>query len=232
MTEASTLVTDRRLRTPRAAAIAGIIFAVLMITSYTLLQLSIPDYSVDTGDWLEANAETVSLALSLVPFAGIAFLWSMGVLRNRLGNLEDQFFSTLFFGSGFIYLAMTFAAAAIAAGILTVHALQPDMLEDGGIYIFSRVVIYKFNTVYAMRMAGMYMIVLGTIWVRTEVMPRWLALVTYVLALVLLFGVGFSTWVTMIFPAWVFLISALILIYDYRSQDDGTARRDGVTVEG
>ena len=232
MTESSTLVTDRRLRTPRAAAIAGIIFAVLMLISYTLILRSIPPHSVDTGDWLEANAATVRLALSLVPFAGIAFLWSMGVLRNRLGYLEDQFFSTLFFGSGFLYLGMTFAAAAIAGGLLTVHALYPDMLAGSGVYVFARVVIYKFNTVYATRMAGMYMFVLGTIWVRTEVMPRWLALVTFVLALVLLFGVGFTTWVAMIFPAWVFLISALILIYDYRSQDDGAATRDGVTVEG
>ncbi len=61
--------------------------------------------------------------------------------------------------------------------------------------------------------------------------PRWLALVTYGLALVLLFGVGFTTWVTMILPAWVFLISVLILISDYRGRDDGTARRDGVTAE-
>jgi hypothetical protein len=99
-------------------------------------------------------------------------------------------------------------------------------------YIFSRVVIYQLNIGYATRMAGMFMFVLGTIWVRTRVMPRWLAFLTYALALVLLFGVGFTTWVTMIFPAWVFLISVLILISNYRSQDDGTARREGAMVEG
>lgn len=232
MTDSSTLVTDRRLRTPRAAAISGIIFAVLMITSYTLIQLSIPAYSVDAGDWLEHNAATVALAFSLVPFAGIAFLWSMGVLRNRLGYLEDQFFSTLFFGSGFLYLGMTFVAAAVAGGILTIYALDPGLLEESGIYVFARVIIHAINIVYATRMAGMYMTVLATIWVRTGVMPRWLALVTYALALVLLFGVGFSTWVSMVFPAWVLLISALILILNYRSQDDGTARRDGATLDG
>jgi hypothetical protein len=219
MMESSTQVADRRLTTPRAAALAGIIFAVLMITSYTLIQLSIPSYSVDTGDWLEKNAATVSLAFGLIPFAGIAFLWSMGVMRNRLGYLEDQFFSTLFFGTGFLYLGMTFVGAAIAGGVLTIYALDPGFLEGSGIYVFSRVVIYKINTVYATRMAGMYMTVLGTIWVRTRVMPRWLALLTYGLALVLLFGVGFTTWVTMIFPAWVFLISVLIVISDYRGWD-------------
>jgi hypothetical protein len=105
-------------------------------------------------------------------------------------------------------------------------------LEGSGIYVFARVIIHAINIVYATRMAGMYMFVLGTIWVRTGVMPRWLALITYALALVLLFGVGFSTWVTMIFPAWVFLISALILILDYRMRYAGTAETDGVTLEG
>jgi hypothetical protein len=155
----------------------------------------------------------------------------MGVLRNRLGYLEDQFFSTLFFGSGFLYLGMTFVAAAVAGGILTIYALDPGLLEESGIYVFARVVIHAINIVYATRMAGMYMFVLGTIWVRTGVMPRWLALITYALALVLLFGVGFSTWVTMIFPVWVFLISVLILILDYRSLGNGTAKRDGVTMD-
>jgi hypothetical protein len=232
MTESSALATDRRLTTPRAAAISGIVFAVLMITSYTLLQLSIPPYVVDTGEWLEDNVRTVSLAFGLVPFAGIAFLWSMGVLRNRLGYLEDQFFSTLFFGSGFLYLGMTFTAAAVAGGVLTIYALFPEMLEGSAMYIFSRVVIYQINIGYATRMAGMFMFVLGTIWVRTRVMPRWLSFLTYALALVLLFGVGFTTWVTMIFPAWVFLISVLILISNYRGWDDGRARREGAMVEG
>jgi hypothetical protein len=137
---------------------------------------------------------TITLALSLLPFAGIAFLWFMGVVRDRMGHLEDQFFSTLFFGSGLLYLAMTFAAVSIAGGILTVYAFDSDLLLESGIYVFSSAIIYKFNNVYAIRMAGMFMFVLGTIWVRTQVMPRWLAFATYALALVLLIGIGWSLW--------------------------------------
>jgi hypothetical protein len=51
---------------------------------------------------------TVNFALTLVPFAGIAFLWFMGVVRSHLGRLEDQFFSTVFYGSGLLFLAMLF----------------------------------------------------------------------------------------------------------------------------
>jgi len=219
MTEQTTFVSPRRLRTPRAAAIAGIIFAVLVGTGHVLIQLSVPADLLDTSDWLEDRAKTVALVLSLVPFAGISFLWFMGVVRDRMGHLEDQFFSTLFFGSGYLYLGMTFASAAIAGGVLTFYASDPGMLIGSEGYALSRIIINRINTVYAMRMAGMFMFVLGTIWVRTQVMPRWLALVTYALALVLLISIGFTPWVTLVFPAWVFVISVSILILNYRVQD-------------
>ena len=224
-------ISNRRLRTPRTAAFAGILFALLMITSFVLLQISIPSGSIDASDWLEEQAGTVTLALTLLPFAGIAYLWFMGVMRDRLVHLEDQFFSTLFFGSGLLYLAMTFASAAIAGGILTVYAFDPEILIDSGIYIFSRAIIYKFNNVYAMRMAGMHMIVLGTIWMRTQVMPRWLALVTFILALVQLVGANFMSSITLVFPTWVFIISAYILYLNFRFQQ-GDVEVDGLTLDG
>ena len=80
-----------RLKTPRAAAVAGVLFSVLLITGLLLLRLSVPADPLEAGAWLKINANTVALALNLVPFAGIAFLWFIGVLRDRLGELEDRF---------------------------------------------------------------------------------------------------------------------------------------------
>ena len=231
MTESKAHLSNRALRTPRAAAIAGILFAVLLGTGHVLIQLSVPADLLDTSDWLEDQAKAVALALSLVPFAGISFLWFMGVVRDRMGRLEDQFFSTLFFGSGYLYLGMTFASAAIAGGVLTLYALDPGMLIGSEGYALSRIIINRINTVYAMRMAGMFMFVLGTIWVRTQVMPRWLALVTYTLAAVLTISIGFTPWVTLIFPAWVFVISVYILILNYRVQDKDAEKKDGLTLD-
>jgi hypothetical protein len=220
MSEQRAYLSNQRLRTPRAAAIAGIIFAVLYTMSFVLLQLSVPSILSDTGDWVAKQAGRISLALSLVPFAGIAFLWFMGVIRDRLGHLEDQFFSTLFLGSGLLYLAMTFVSAAIAGGILTVHAIDPELLVGSTAYTVARAVTRTISTVYAVRMAGMTMVVLGTIWVRTKLMPGWLVLTTYTLALVLLISIGLTYWVTLIFPAWVFLISVYILISNYRPREE------------
>jgi|SRR5262245_50425296 len=89
-------LTNQRLKTPRAAALAGILFTVLFSSSVVLIRLSIPANPEDGGVWLKDTAGTVSLALSLLPFAGIAFLWFMGVVRDRMGHLEDQFFQLCF----------------------------------------------------------------------------------------------------------------------------------------
>jgi hypothetical protein len=217
---ADNVFTQPTLRSPRAAAIAGIVFAVLSSTSLILIRLSLPDNVLDTGAWLAREAKDLSLAMSLVPFAGIAFLWFMAVVRDRMGRQEDQFFSTLFFGSGYLYLGMSFVAAALAGGGLVLYAADPKLFAGSGVLSLTLTVSNRINSVYAMRMAGTFMTVLGTIWLRTGVMPRWLALVTYFLAVVLLISISFTLWVFLIFPAWVFAISVIILVMSYRLTPD------------
>jgi hypothetical protein len=231
MADQKTHISNRGLRTPRAAAIAGLIFAVLMIISFVNLQISIPPESKTTSDWLEQSARNVAFALSLLPFAGIAFLWFMGVVRDRIGLLEDQFFSTLFFGSGLLYLAMTFATAAMAGGIMAVFSYDPVLLVTSGLYAFARATIHEFNNVFAIRLAGMHMIVLGTIWWRTGVMPRWVALLTFPVALLQLVGIQFFPWAILVFPAWVFMISTYLLVLNYLYQKHDI-EIDGMTAEG
>ena len=132
------ILTRQAIRTPRAAAVAGIIFSVLFTISMVLIRLAIPEELSGTSiaSRLQGNTTTISLALTLVPFAGIAFLWFIGVVRSRLGTLEDQFFSTVFFGSGLLFLAMMFASAAIAGGILSSYAIEADTLIKSGVVTF------------------------------------------------------------------------------------------------
>ena len=158
-------LTRKAIKTPRAAAVAGIIFAVLFTISMVLMRLALPEElgGTNAAAWVQGNATTVTLALTLVPFAGIAFLWFIGVVRDRLGSMEDQFFSTVFFGSGLLFLAMVFASAAIAGGILEGYAIEPDTLTNSGVLTFGRAVMYTIANVYAIRMAAVFMIALATI---------------------------------------------------------------------
>jgi hypothetical protein len=201
-----------QLTTPRAAAIAGVLFSVLLIAALVLIRISIPADPRDAGEWLSRSSHVVTLALNLVPFAGIAFLWFIGVVRDRLGQQEDRFFATVFLGSGLLFLAMLFAATAMMGGLVIVYALGQSELIEGGGYAFGRAVTYVVLNTYAMRMAGVFMISSCTLFVRTGVTPRWMAWLGYALALLLLLTITTFSWISLVFPAWVLLISLHILI--------------------
>jgi hypothetical protein len=217
MTEEGEL-TGKRLRTPRAAAVAGILFSLLLGTSLFLLRLATTGAVAGTKPLAEVDPRRVDVALQLIPFAGIAFLWFIGVMRDRVGALEDRFFSTVLLGSGLLYLAMTFVSVALAGGILTAYKVAPTQAIESGLYDFDRTVIYRTSTVFALRMGAVFMICAGTIWLRTRLLRPWAVLVTYGLALVQLLGVGYSLWVTLILPAWVLLVSLVFLITGPRQQ--------------
>jgi hypothetical protein len=201
----------RRLNTPRSAAAAGILFGVLFSASLILLRWAIPEGITSDLGWIVSGATKISLALGLMPFAGIAYLWFIGVIRDKLGDFEDRFFSSVFYGSSLLFLAMVFTSMAIAGSIVATYSLISGETPDYTVIYFGRVLMLQVSNVYALRMAGVTMMSLGTIWMRTGLMPRWLALLTLGLALALLVVVNFSLWVTLVFPAWVFLISLYIL---------------------
>lgn len=216
MTEISVSLTRKRLTTPRAAAIAGILFALLYGASLVLVRLSIPSDPAAESAWLETNSKTIALALNLLPYAGIAFLWFIGVIRDRLGDLEDRLFATVFLGSGLLFLGLIFVGAALAGGLLSSYTVVSSALVESGVFAYSRAVMYQILNVYAIRMAGVFMISLGTIWLRTGLMQRGWAFLTYALALVLLLSISYSLWVTLIFPVWVLAVSVYFLILDLR----------------
>ena len=204
-------ITRTVLKTPRAAAIAGILFSVLLITILVLIRISVPANPRDPGEWLTGGWKTVKLALELLPFAGIAFLWFIGVIRDRLGSSEDRFFATVFLGSGLLFLAMLFASAAVASGVISLFGVTPGMLIDSGVYAFGRVVVYEIMNVYAMKMAGVFMLSTCTLSLRTGIIPRWMAFVGIVLALFLLLSIAFFYWAPLVFPLWILMISVYIL---------------------
>jgi hypothetical protein len=213
-------LTRSRLTTPRAAAVAGILFSVLLIASLAIIRLSIPADPRDAGHWLAGDVRPVDLALTLLPFAGIAFVWFIGVVRDRLGEHEDRLFATVFLGSGLLFLAMLFSSAAIAGGIVIAYGASPTALVGSEIYAFARAATYVILNTYAIKMAGVFMISTCTLFLRTRVTPRWMALLGYALALLLLVSISYVSWIILVFPLWILLISVYILIENFRRGPD------------
>jgi hypothetical protein len=88
---------------------------------------------------------------------------------------------------------------------------------------FARATSYIIASVYAIKMAAVFMISTSTVVIRTGIAPRWIAFLGFLLALVLLMGSFFISWSFAILPFWVFLISVYILIDNL----GGSAKADG-----
>ena len=200
------------LRTPRAAAVAGIAFSVLLISSLALLRVSVPANPAVPGAWLTDSGKraAVTIGLNLIPFAGIAFLWFIGVIRDRIGTHEDRFFATVFLGSGLLFVAMMFVAAAFAGGLLA--DMSSSAPPGADILVLGRNVTSLLLNVYSMRMAAVFTLTTVTIARRTAIVSRWLTVAGVATALVLLIGVSISPWVELLFPAWILAVSIDILV--------------------
>ena len=187
-------------------------FAVLFGTSIILIRSSLPEGAQPGSQWLETGNDRIRLASELMPFAGICFLWFIGVVRANLGGFEDKFFGTVTLGSGLLFLAMMFSTAAVGAALAaTSHDLGAS-ISGSGFDVFGQMLLLKLSKTYALRMAAVFMMSLATIWLRTGLMPRWLVALTYVLALTLIVSAEASMWLTLAFPVWVLIVSVLFLV--------------------
>ncbi|WP_161928295.1 hypothetical protein [Gordonia crocea] len=198
------------LTAPRMAAVAGIVFAVLFAIVLVLLHGTL-EHDFASGAPLSDERRTrLTIAMKLMPFAGIAFLWFIAVIRDGLGRAEDRFYATVFLASGIVFLTMMFVATAIAAGLVTGTAHGDPHLPPG-VVSFGAAAAATASKTFALRMAAVFMISLATIWWKTRLMPKWLALVTYAGALTLLVIGDLSQWVTLSFPTWVLVVSLVMV---------------------
>ena len=207
----------REVRSPRAAAFAGIGYAILMITGMLLLA-SIARVRLEdiTPELLESWSRKAKLIILLVPFAGIAFLWFTGVIRDLLGEREDRFFSTLFYGSAIIQVVLLFIWGAIFAAIMATKTMMVVESTDARMYLFGFALMNEIIGNYALRMAGIYMTAINSLWSKTGLMPRWITVVTYILAFGFLLAAERFREARFIFPIWVLVVSIYILILNFR----------------
>lgn len=219
LTPSVTQKASQAIAAPRAGAVAGILFALLFGASIILIRLSVPADSADASAWTTSTLNRATLALRLIPYAAIFFLWFMGVVRDSLGEAEDKFFATVTLGSGLVFLALTLASCAIAGGLLGSLLTGGNQALPLGVYLFARsVTVLAFNA-FAVKLASVFMFSLATLWRSTRVMPRPLSYLTYLLAFVMLVAFNSSLWLLLIFPAWVLLVSVYILVTNLRPKE-------------
>jgi hypothetical protein len=203
-------LTAPRWRTRRSAAVAGIVFAVLLMVGLVIVRSALSGATPSVLSADPGRRRLLQAGLNLVPFAGIAFLWFIGVVRDRIGQQEDRLFATVFLGSGLLFTAMLFAGAAFAAGLNSLVTATPSAPEPGTLVIGHEVTVLLLR-VYAMRMAAVFTLSTAMITLRTKVIAPWIGFAGIAVAIVLLVSIGLTLWVSLLFPAWILVLSVDIL---------------------
>ena len=211
----------RALSSGEAAALAGLGAAVLLSLSVVLLQRQ-PGVGSSTENlaWYadSGNRFTVFLGLNLAPFGVVAFLWFIAVIRRRLGEREDQFFATVFFGSGIAFGLLTITAAVCAAAPTLVVRFSGEASLDQSTVGLAHGLWYGLWNVSASRLVGVFMAATSTIGMRFGALPTWLSRLGLVLGALLGLTGAFAGPLDFIFPVWLALVSVTLLFNERKRE--------------
>jgi hypothetical protein len=205
----------RSLRSIEAAAIAGLLHSVLSLVATGML-LSAPDPADGDqviADWYldDGNQRTLILAVNLLTISSIMFVWFVAVIRRRVGERENRFFGTVFFGS-----ALLLTGAWLVAGVLfaapAVAGQAFDMVPDAGTVAMTQAGGLTMASIVATRLEAVFMIASTTVGRLSEAFPRWLVLIGYAVGVTLLLMPVPNEALTWVFPVWVAVVSTVLLI--------------------
>jgi hypothetical protein len=115
----------------------------------------------------------------------------------------------VFLGSGLLFLAMLFVGSVTTSTVLSLVSAENASAE---LFDYGRVTTQGLISVYALRMAAVFTLSVSTVGIRTGALPRWVVYSGYVVALGLMVAAGEHKWVQLIFPAWVLMVSVVILV--------------------
>lgn len=205
----------RALRSIEAAAIAGLLHSGLSLFA-TSLFLSAPDPA--DGDQMitewyldDGNQRRLILAVNLLTISSIMFIWFVAVIRRRVGERENRFFGTVFFGSA-VLLTSAWLAAAVLFAAPAVAAQTFDVVPGAGTVAMSQAAGITMASIVATRLEAVFIISTTTVGRLSAVFPRWLVVVGYVVGLILLLMPVPNVVLTWVFPVWVALVSVMLLI--------------------
>jgi len=221
----------RHVRSLEAAAIAGGIYAVLAVVAVSLLSRypSLDQTEEEITAWFDhsANQSSLIIGLNLVAVSSIAFLWFVAVTRRRLGDLEDRFFGTVFFGSAIVYVAIWLVGGAVLAG----PAVATTTLDAGSVSEASASLAAGIGAglllVVAPRVQAVFVLTTSTLILRSRVLPSWLAVVGYVIAVVMFVFPLVVEPVGLGFPTWVFVVSIVIFLHRPTGTRDSATEPNG-----
>lgn len=205
----------RRFASIEAAAVAGIVCAIAWSLSLRGL-LAAPAVGASEAEivayYAEPRTGTYALIwLQVLVLGTLAFLWFVGVIRGRLGENEPKLFGTVFFGASILLAGSLFIGASLLASPAVLVAVG-DVAPSPDAAALSRAAAATILSVFTPRVATLVMFATAGLGRVTGALPRWLVVVTYVIGAVSFVNVTISTPYVYSVPAWIALVSIVLLV--------------------
>jgi hypothetical protein len=200
------------------AGIMAVAFAGFYVAGLVLVHSSPDLHASDaafSAFYRSSGTARMTVGLNFVPFAGIAFLWHMNAVRLLLAARTPSP-SAMPYGlqlvSGILFVALLFAGTATAGSVALLKDLTTAPLPSMDVARGLLGVGYGMVFVYAVRGAGMYAITTTRLLRSAGLLPRWLAVVGYLMAAFLLVSTALEPVVMLLFPAWAVLVGVAVFL--------------------
>ena len=215
----------------RLSSLTGTLFAALFVLAlvfvYTTPHLSASDADI-TAYYDGSSTVLVTVGQVLVPLAGIAFLWHAHTTRLLIESRTPSP-SAIPYGlqlvSGVLFVVLLFAGTASAGSVALLKDLTNAPLPSADVVRGLLALGYGLVFIYSIRGAGMYALTTTTLLRQAGIMPTWLAIVSYLLALFLLVSTTLHPVVVLIFPTWVVITGLVVFIRAGRVAEPAVSER-------
>lgn len=205
-------------RAATRTALLGIAFAILVLASYLILTRA-PGIEASNEEYMEFYSSSdrrwaIVAGLYLMPFAGIAFLWFVVLLRmwiSKSATRVDELFSNVQLVSGIIYLALFFASAASISVLAASAEFSSASIDPETARSFTHLG-WGLVLVFSMRMAAIFVITTSSLARRHGFLPTWFVVLGYLVGLFLLLSAVLTTLLILVLPLWVLGLGTLLLI--------------------
>jgi hypothetical protein len=173
--------------------------------------LSAPDSEIIAWYSDAANRALLTTGLSLSIVSSISFLWFVAVIRRRVGDREDQFFATVFLGSGVLLTGvMLMGSAALASPAITIDLANGRVPDASSLAAMSGLGT-TLILVVLLRIQSVFVVSTSTLALRSGAFSRCLSYLGYGIALVMFFMPILTEPVGLAFPIWVGILSIALL---------------------
>ena len=210
--------TSPTVKLARLSSLTGILFAVLFVVALILVHTT-PTLSASDADitafYNSSSTALVTVGIYLIPLGGIAFLWHAHTTRLLIKSrtpspaaIQDG----LQLVSGILFVVLLFAGTASAGSVALLKDLTSAPLPSADFVRGMLAVGYGMVFIYSLRGAGMYVLTTTALLREAAIMPKWLSLVSYLLAAFLLLSTLMHPAAMLLFPAWVIVAGLVVFI--------------------